>query len=93
MSIAILWYIFVRVEILQRGQEVRLAHKLLGVRPTFLATNGCAEPRQHHQTELSLFRKLVKAVAVRGMRSGAPKETSGKVAGKLLENFSQIAKC
>ena len=40
-----------------------------------------------------LLRKLKKAVAVSGVGSGVPGENSGKVPGRLLDNFSQIAKC
>ena len=39
------------------------------------------------------FRKLEKAVAVSGVCSGVLEENSRKVPGKLLENFSRIAKC
>ena len=39
------------------------------------------------------LRKLEKAVAVSGVCSGVLQENSGKVPGKLLENFSRIAKC
>ena len=39
------------------------------------------------------IKALEKAVAVSGVCSGVPKENSGKVPGKLLENFSQIVKC
>ena len=38
-------------------------------------------------------RKLEKAVAVSGIRSGVLEENCGKVPGKLLEKFSRIAKC
>ena len=38
-------------------------------------------------------RKLEKAVAVCGIRSGIPEEISGKVLGELLENFAPLAKC
>ena len=39
------------------------------------------------------IRKLEKAVAVSGVCSGVLEENSGKIAGKLLEKFSRIAKC
>ena len=39
------------------------------------------------------IRKLEKAVAVSGVCSGVLEENCGKVPGKLLENFSRIAKC
>ena len=41
---------------------------------------------------LPIFRKLEKAVAVSGVCAGVLEENCGKVPGKLLENFSRIAK-
>ena len=39
------------------------------------------------------LRKLEKAVAVSGIRSGVLEENCGKVPGNLLKKFSRIAKC
>ena len=46
-----------------------------------------------HFHACTTLRKLKKAVAVFGVCAGVLQESSGKTPGKLLENFSQIAKC
>ena len=56
----------------------------------YLFPSGALEENLQ-ELEFSL-RKLEKAVAVCGMRSGVPEENSGKVPGKLLEKCSRIAK-
>ena len=57
--------------------------------------NSCPPTDAHHwKAVFSLSgRKLEKAVAVSGVCAGVLKESSGKIPGKLLENFSRIAKC
>ena len=60
-------------------------------RVVFENENCCGNQLAEEQHDY--FRKLEKAVAVSGVCLGVLEENSGKVPGKLLENFSRIAKC
>ena len=55
--------------------------------PTLGTYKGCPTDARTLSMFYAKFRKLEKAMAVCGMRSGVAEENSGKVPGKLLEKF------
>ena len=67
--------------------------RYVGVSQKKAPRGGVSHPVAKVSRDRGYLRELEKAVAVSGFCSGVLEENSGKVPGKLLENFSRIAKC